>query len=283
MATLAFCISKSHSLKLEAPARRFCSRILAAQLRIGALLTLAVVVFTGKPSYTQQKITQEQVVRDPQALTLLQQAWNLMGGSAWSSAGSVQLSGTLDHYHGKQRNGDFSLTVDRSGNTNTTMRDEQGNMTNYSLNGHSLTASLPGKSQQTQPLQSTLSVPSYFPLELIHRALNDSSWAIVSLGTSTVNSTTCTEIEIKHVYPISNDRNQIQSKFTIRHVYIDTQTGLIDRIANTAYAATNVRITEPRTLDYANYQQLGPYFLPSSVTDKIDGQTILHMNVTAAN
>jgi hypothetical protein len=282
MSIPVFCIATAHSLKPEMPGWRSRPRISMAWPQACAHLAVAIILTLGKPSYGQQQVTQEQVVRDPQAVSLLQHAWSQMDGSIWSAGQSVQLSGTLDTYQGRKQGGSFSLSVTPSGDTNATMTDARGNTTGYSRKGGLLSTSLPGKPSQSQPPHTALTLPPYFPIEIIHKALSDSTWSVTSLGTSNVGSAACTEVEIKHVYPLSRDRHQVMSKFTERHLFIDTQTGLVDRIEYTAYDTANTRITASRTLDYADYREVGQYYLPSSITDTLHGQTLLHMNVTAA-
>jgi RHS repeat-associated protein len=67
----------------------------ALQVRLGSFLILAFVLLFCRFVRGQQQVIQEQVVRDPEAGSLLRNAWSLMGGDVWGSTGAVQLSGTL--------------------------------------------------------------------------------------------------------------------------------------------------------------------------------------------
>lgn len=254
-----------------------------ARRMLGLQLPLLIAAWCCPFACGQQSATQEQVVRDPGAVALLQRSWTQMGGPAWETAGSVQLSGILDIYRGKPQNGKFTFSTNSSGEASATMTDDTGTTSSYSLNGSSLTVSISGKPAQSLPFHKVLNMPSYFPLAVAGKALADPTWSIIPHGTATINSATCTEVEIKRIYPLSIDKTQILSKLTERYLCIDAQSNLIDRVRYTSYSNTNIRISRQRTLDYTDYRQFGIYLLPSSITDSVDGQVIQHVTITSAS
>lgn len=215
---------------------------------------------------------QEQVIRDPSALAVLQRTWALMGGSTWATSPSLHISGTTDLDLGKSQSGTFLFEADSTGTTTTAFTDSGGNEMRYTVNATSAKVSRTGHSDATLAPHKVLNLPPYFPLSLVGQVLGAAQWSVVNQGSADVESIPCTVIEVRRVYPLSADPTQIMSRFTDRRLFIDSTAGLIRRIDYTTYSDNNIRISMPRTITFDNYRQFGPYQLAGTITDSVNGQ-----------
>jgi hypothetical protein len=246
------------------------------------LVTLLSLLALVSFSFTQDQTTSgpqspPQTVRDPQALSILQQSFAAMGGSSWQSSPAVTLAGTADVYNGQQINGTVSLTASPSGDTSFSVTDDAGNISSFAVTGPSMTVARPQQAQQQVPSHNIFNMPPYFLPALLSSALTDPAYSVSNLGRVSLGSATYLKLEIKQVFSTQQDSSQLLAPLTDRVLYIDPASHLVVRVEYGLCTINDMRVHSTMTIDYASYQQVGNYILPTSISASVQGNLLVHL------
>ncbi len=256
-------------------------------MRILSLFTAFILSFpnvvasqqpTSSPSATQAAAAPapQPPQRDPQALAILQGAFAAMGGSVPSDSTA---NGTVTTVAGSRTETGSAIILTR--------RTNQASEQMQTPHGFTLVYSKGQASQVidsvTTPLSSELASSSRsvaFPVPLIAAVLNNPDYGFVYLGLESLNG-----LEVHHLQYWNSFNSQPRFQFlaplTLTDIWIDTVSGLPQRISQIQRAG---RGSEPRIqLDvyFSNYQKVSGVLYPFSVQKSLNGSPWITFTITS--
>jgi hypothetical protein len=222
---------------------------------------------TGPPVQFPMPFTPPSTVRDPQALTILQNSISAMGSTVpvdSTATGSVTIvAGTKTDYGTIQI---LTRGIDQSSDQ-ITLPDQtisviySRGQANEIVNGVVKYASV----QLTASSQS-----SDFPLPFLAAALSATDLGIQYIGEETINGLSYQHIQIWHTFSANQNLQRLWS-FTVKDIWVDPATWLPFKIA---YERREAGGASPRfriEVLYSNWQTVGGAFYPYQIQKSWNG------------
>jgi hypothetical protein len=243
-------------------------------------LLLAVPVFAlprpGRGQQTATTSSQPPPQRDPQALAVLQVATAAMGRSMPADSTA---SGTVTTVAGSLTESGSATILTRG--TNQTSEQIQ------TLHGFTAVYSNGQASQIVNSVHTTLSSElassnqsGAFPLALLAGVVNNQDSCYLYVGLESLNGANAHHLQFWNSFG-SQPKFQFLAPFTRTDIWIDSVSGLPQRISQMQKAG---RGSEPRIqLDtyYSNYQNVNGVLYPFSIQKSINGSPWLNITVTS--
>jgi hypothetical protein len=227
-------------------------------MRISMLVSLICLFLTPQTPISTQPV----VVRDAQAVALLQSSISVMGappsdstatGSVTTVAGSLTQQGTV--------------TISTKGSTETSIQ-FQVPTNPWTVVFASGQANRVESSQTTvYPLELAASSQClYFPLPFLAGILNNADYSAVYVGQETLNSATVNHIVVQNTYN-SNPTYQFLAPFTAADIWLDATSNLPLKIGMVRRNGGGDAVRIPISFTYSNYQTVGGIRYPFTVQE----------------
>lgn len=244
-------------------------------MRINRLgLFFALALFLVSRIHAQQSSPSPTAVRDPQALTTLQQCLAAAGGTqAISAIQDFTGNGSITYFWaGEQIAG--SATVRGLGTSYFRLDANLPQGTNsWFVNG--LSGTIKNPDGTTVPIlyanavnRSSLSVPSLTLLS----ALNDLSVSISTVGTTTVNGVQGVIIQLQKTFAAADDPTGDHAKLNLRKYVIDPQTFSILEAQDTLWSDDGRMLPTNREILFSNFKVVNGINVPLSIIEKLGDQ-----------
>jgi len=239
-------------------------------------LFLFPVISASLPA--QQPQPSPTVQRDPQALTILQRAVAAMGGSVPSDSTA---NGTVTTTAGSlTENGNIVILTRGMDQTSEQIQTPHGSTVVYS----SIQASQTIDSVLT-PLSLELACSSRslaFPLPMLGAILNNSDYRYLYVGLESLNGLSVHHLQFWNSFN-SRPKFQFLADLTLRDIWIDTVSGLPQRISQIQRAG---RGSEPHIqidIYLSNYHNVSGVFYPFSIRKSLNGSPWMTITITSVS
>ena len=258
---------------------------------LGCLSFFFAVVVIAVPGQAQ---SQSSVTKDPQAVTILQQALSVAGGgAAISGIKDYTGSGTLV-FHQRQDEA-VSGTVTVSGRWLDQFRIDEtttSGVRSLTFNqGHIARKREDGAVSQFPPLGKVPSSDAFpwqtpmfaesigFPYPQLLTALNNPQFSIVYRGLLTLNGKSAHDVEIRQVPPGTQDMGGFFAKYHTSDLFIDSGSFQIMMTQNMLPKDVVHQVW------YSNYTPVSGVLAPFSIGEQMGGQQVrdIHLNQITFN
>ncbi len=244
------------------------------------MLRLAVVVvLLFSIASAQTSTSQNAVVRDPQAVSILQQAISAMAtavpadsvetGSVGLVAGSTTSAGTIQ-ISTRGVNQTSVQVQSPSANWSVVYSQAQASRTE---GGTSTVLSL--------ELTSTSQCP-FFPLPYLIGVLHNTDNTLQYLGAESLGTAPVQHLRIWNTFQ-SSPALQFLSDFTVTDVWLDTASGLLLRIFFFQRDSGGATPKIPVTIDYSNFQNSSGVLYPTQIQQSVNGTLYMSILITSAS
>ena len=237
--------------------------------RLAFLFCIFLTAFTA---YAQQPPTT--VTRDAQAVSVLAQCLNAVGGLATISA--VQdYTGTGNityNWAGQEVQGSVTVRGMGTGNFRLDANLPQGVRT-WSASGYSgVLIHEDGTRESTAFYNLTTAGSMTFPYTRIAAALNDATTSIAYVGTSAVSNPATYQIHVA----VSNAAN-IAGSTSLQglgsfDVFIDSTSLLVTKLSDQVRSESNAAVVLIHEIEFQNYQSVGNIKFPMTIHETVNGQ-----------
>jgi hypothetical protein len=229
------------------------------------LVPLLSVALFAQPAFAQTQSTQT-IVRDPEAIAILQASISAMGATLPSdsvASGTVQIvAGSLTSTG--------TIRVLTKGTAQTLVELKTTDSTRSTIYSSGQANDLAGSTVKKLPLELVMTSQGVeFPLPFIVALLNDSDTSFQYLGVETSNGISLHHIKAWNSFS-SQPGYQILSNFTLRDIWIGVSSLLPQRISCTrrpALGAASVAFD----VFYNNYQNYGGVAYPLAIQESLNG------------
>lgn len=221
---------------------------------------------------------QQQPVRNPQGLSILEEVLTKAGGMpAIAAINDFSGAGTVTYYWKEPAEGsatirglglhEFRLDASLSGGERS-----------WIVNGSSALLKGPDGSTTYLPSQNAVKPAStMFPLMQVVAALENTSTNVSYDGLVSHDGEQVYDIAIQEV--LQNDPAGALGKITKTHIYVNPQSMTVFAIEDRAYAQRGVA-EFPHELQFADYQSIDGIQVPLSITELISGQKTLSIQLS---
>lgn len=241
--------------------------------RLGPFFALSILLSAGTLK-GQQTSSPATAVRDPQALSTLQQCLTAAGGmQAISAVQDFTGTGNITYFWaGQPVSG--SATVRGLGASHFRLDAElpQGTRS-WFVNG--LQGTIRNADGSTVPISYANAVnwgSATLPYLGVAAALNDSSVAISTIGTTTVNSRQGFVIRMQRTFSTADDPTGDLAKLNQKSYVIDSQTFLILETQDTQWSDDGRMLPTKREVIYSNFKAANGITVPFTIIEKVGGQ-----------
>jgi hypothetical protein len=221
-----------------------------------------------QPASSQTQTSTQTLVRDPQALALLQGAATAMGspqptdsvasGSITTVAGSTTDSGTV--------------RILTKGTSETAVEAQMASGSNWSIiyaNGEANRVDSTGN--VALPLEQVASSQStYFLLPVISGVLANSDACYQYIGLETLNGASAQHIRVWNSFN-STASMQFLSSFTNLDLWVDPTSGLPTQVSFVSRSGGGSAPKIPITVSYSNYQSVNGVLYPHQIQQTVNG------------
>lgn len=218
--------------------------------------------------------------QDAQAIALLRNAVTTMGGSIpsdTSATGTIVVVAGTETQNGSIR----ALTRGTDQTVEETNLREGVSRVVYSRGA----AAVPSTNSDSQPASMELAASSQstiFPLPLLVQALSSADVTIEFVGTEDIDGASCQHVRTWNTFA-SHPKIQFLSEFTHRDFWIETQTGLLKKLAYQVREAGGAAPRIAMDVYYDDYRKIGSNLYPFLIKKSFNGTpwtTITIQNIT---
>ena len=250
-----------------------------ARLSVLLCVFLLGVQVRGQQATNPQLNTAPQTVRDPQAVSVLNQALGVAGGvTALSAIQDYTASG--DVVYSSEQDGKGTVTVKGLGATEFRMdanlpagvrtlavsngaivtKDEKGTISSNIPN-----ATAP--SSDAFPYQTPLFPSSTaFPYRQLSAVVNNPRYSLIYKGIVETDGHSAHEIELQRIFPEASSTGGFAIPPRTRDIFIDTTTFQVVKVSETLPKNT------PHELHYSDYRPVSGVLMPFSIAEEIANQ-----------
>jgi hypothetical protein len=232
------------------------------------------------PTSAQQASTG--ATQNPQAVALLTQSLNAMGGvAAISAIQDYTGTGTITYNWANQpvqaeakvqSMGVNTLRIDSNLNNGTQT---------WAIDGMAGVFIAPSGTRRNAPVYNlAITGGLTFPALRLLSILQSASTSVTYVGQVTRNGSTAYQVHC--VLPISPSAPPAPNlpAFGAFDLYIDATSLLVVSLQETAYSETNFQVSFPHEIDFSNYQTVGGVAVPFAITESIGGQQTWSLSLT---
>lgn len=214
--------------------------------------------------------------RDTQAVAVLTQAVNVAGGmTALTAIHDFVGSGTIIYYWGgKEVNGSVTLRARGSGQFRLDATLPTGLRSWVANNGTGSLKEVDG-TKTPVPYHNTVNLGNLtFPIAYLATSLQDPSMSISYVGLESKQSTRVHHIRIKKVFATGSDPNGLNSKLTIRDLFIESGTSHIMSSLDMVHSKYRSNEDFPHEVRFSDYRAVNGVLVPFSITELGSGQRL---------
>ena len=252
-------------------------------VQFGLLLSLLILILPVWAQQTQQSTTSPTAPKDPQAVSIANQALAVVGGqSAILAVRDYKGSGTVIYHQNQDVQGSVTIsglglgeyredatlpTGVRSfvmgGSKGTATKNENGIITGLNFR------------HQNPLMKSSVIIPCW----QLAAALNDPLFAVSYKGTSQIDGYTVYDIRIQFTPAYPRDPNGVIAEYFGADFFIDATTFQVRMTQDVV-----IRHLE-RKVRYSSYQLVNGILIPFAIAEEINGQQsrTIHLNQIAFN
>jgi hypothetical protein len=217
--------------------------------------------------------------RDPQALTILQRSLSAMGGVA-----AVNVRDTVAGVQGT------TLGVDGRSTFTATLKTlglRRFKMESSTADGPFVLVVTDAGAASKSGGREVNSVPTkmvanggilHIPLLSVLAEWVQADRVLEYVGLETIGSENVHHIRLQRPRPLTDTAAEEAPPFDL---FVSTRTMLLVRLIYPMHSPSNIRISEPVTVDYSDYRFVSGLAIPFSVTQTIRGQVIKEFQVTS--
>ena len=223
-------------------------------------------------TYAQQ--TSTTATKDPQAVAVLTQSLNAVGGLAAVTA-IQDYTGTGNiTYNWAGEQVQAPVTVRGMGISNFRVDSTLPNGTRtFAAGGYSGVLIAPDGSRQPTSAYNLFTAGSLtFPYVRIAATLADSTTSISFVGTVSVNGQSVYQIHFVPALDPAIATNSTLQGLGAFDLYVDPPSLLVTELVETIYSGSNFRTKLSHEIDFANYQTAGTVRVPFIITETVNGQ-----------
>jgi hypothetical protein len=228
-----------------------------------AALLLIVV-----PAFSQTQTSTQPLVRDPQALTLLQGAATAMGNSTPNDSTAT---GSITTVAGPTTD-TGTVKILTKGTAETAVEAQMASGSNWSViysNGEANRVDATGN--VALPLEQVASSQSnYFPLPVISGVLTNSDACYQYIGLETLNGSSVQHVRVWNSYN-STAYMQFLSGFTVLDLWLDATSGLPAQVSFISRSGGGSTPKIPITVFFSNYKNVNGVLYPYQIQQTVNG------------
>lgn len=249
--------------------------------RFALLFSLSFAVL---PAFAQQSTTSTPVTKDPQAIAILNQSLNAVGGlAAINSVQDYQGTGNITFYWAGEEI-QAAATVQGMGVTNFRIdASVPAGTRTWAVNGASGVLITPDGKRAPAALYNLMTSGSMtLPWVRIASAVTDATTTITYLGLVSQSGQQVHQIHFApSVLPSTGAPLDGLPNIGSFDVYIAPSTFLIAALMETIHSESNFSVTLPHEIDFANYQTSQNLAVPFAISEKINGQQTWSLVLTS--
>ncbi len=246
--------------------------------RASLLFFLSLAISSAATPQTSQP-AQTPPSRDPQAVSILQHAVTLMGGTAPTDSTAT---GTINLVAGSQNeNGTITILTKGLAETSEQIALPSGQREIVYSNGLASETTPSTAGQVVMQLALTDQCVD-FPLPLLLAALTNADEALQYVGQETLNGALAQHVQMTNTFA-SQPGRQTLAGFTLRDAWFDAVSGLPLRIAYLRRAGGGAVPSIPVQVSFSNYANEGGALYPMQIQKSLNGtpwQTITIQSVS---
>ena len=130
------------------------------------------------------------------------------------------------------------------------------------------------------PLHNTVNVGVLsFPYTRVLAALNDPTTSVSYVGLAQLADGAAQQVRLQRRFPESQDPRGILSELTITDLFVNIQSGLIEKISDMTHPLDNLTRAIAHDLEFGSYQTVAGIEVPMAITEKILGQVIWSLEI----
>ncbi|MHB8527435.1 MAG: LolA-like protein [Candidatus Acidiferrales bacterium] len=221
-----------------------------------------------------QTSTQTTPTRDPQAVSILTQCLQAVGGTqAISAIQDFTATGTITYNWANQPvQGSVTVRGRGTGQFRLDANLSDGPLSWAVNNGVGLYKKLDGSTKHMFFPNAVNFGSLTFPYMYIAARLADPSTNISYIGTDTKNGQKTYDIRLQQTFSSERDPNGILSKLTKRDFFIDTGTFQIIRTLDMVHPERASTIDIPHEMEFSDYRNINGVLVPFSISEMTVGQ-----------
>lgn len=241
-------------------------------MRVACIFVLSGLFFLSQRLNSQQ--TSATIPRDPQAVTLLQQAVAAMGGS--NAIGGVQDftgSGSITYYWaGTEVSGPVTLRGKSGQEFRLDANVPQGTRS-WAVSGGEGSLQEPTGQKSSIPFSNSWNLANLnAPCLALVAALNDPSFSIVIAGQPVIGGKQLYDLRLQKSFGATDDPSGSLSKWSQRDYLIDPATLTVVAAQDTQYSNDSPRHSFRHQIAFSDYRAVNGALFPFSITETIEGQ-----------
>jgi hypothetical protein len=121
-----------------------------------------------------------------------------------------------------------------------------------------------------------------FPFPTILARLNNSATTVTDMGLATDDTgAQLHQVRIQTVFSAQADPDGDLGKLTVMDCFVDPTTKLLAKTVDSTHPVENELVSYPREVDYVDYQILNGVNVPTTVREKVGGQTVWELHVSS--
>lgn len=238
------------------------------------------ILITVLPTGAQQ--TSTPATKDPQAIGVLTQSLNAVGGlSVVAAIQDFTETGSITYnWAGEQVQA--AVTVRGMGTSNFRLDATLPNgMRTWAVSGYSGVLITPNGSSVSLAAYNLMTAGSLtIPYLRITALLNDTTTSISYLGPVTFNGVQAIQVHFVPNNPYFAGVSSLAALGTF-DLYFDPQSSLVLGLTETCHSENNFISTAIHEIDFTNYQASGNLVAPYTVTEKIGGQATWSVSIAS--
>ncbi|HKS80570.1 MAG TPA: hypothetical protein VJR23_03620 [Candidatus Acidoferrales bacterium] len=227
--------------------------------------------------------TQATATKDPQAISVLNQSLNAIGGlSAIAGIQDYTGSGTITYYWADQPV-QAPVTIRGMGLEDYRVDASlpEGTRTWACSDGISGVLITPDGQTQASPFYNLMTEGSRtLPYVRIAAEVMDSSTSIEYVGLVTTKGQQDYQIHFSQTIPTNSTSSKLANLGEF-DLYIDPISHLVTKLTETVRSETDFATTFLREIDFSNYQSSGNVLIPFSISEEINGQETWSIALTS--
>jgi hypothetical protein len=220
------------------------------------------------------------VLRDPQAISVMQSALNAMGSSV---PGDSSATGTVTITAGSETDSG-TITILTHGSTQSVEQVATGNGTQKTVFSDGLandSSDMAAKTSYSLELAAS-SQSTVFPLPLLSAIRSSPDSALQYVGLENIGDVACHHIQVWNTYASRPDL-QFLSPFSYREIWIDAKTGLPLKLAYAIREGSGATASTAAETVYSSYQNVGGVLYPFQVSRSLNGTPWMTISITSVS
>jgi len=222
------------------------------------------------------------VQRDPQAIAVLNQCLNAVGGAQAVSAIQDFAATGMITYNWSDQPVQGSVSIKGRGlselRLDATLVD---GVHSWMVSKGNALEKQPDGTTTPVPFQNTLKPASVtFPLMQLVGAIADTSTSISYVGLVTHGGHQVHDLRVQKIFPASTDPLGVQSRITRADFLIDPNTFLIVSVQDMAYRRDNEPGESPHEMQFSGYQPTNGVLVPLAIKELVGGQETVSIQLS---